>query len=188
MASWSYGHDDSRRMPTRRLRRRLAGRRWPAIEVAPRRARLGHLPGACSRPRECRDVAALYPDDRRFRSHVVMARHGFGRGEYKYFALPAARRSSRGCATALYPRLAPVANRWNEALGIDVRVPADARASSSRGATTPASAGRRRCCCSTARATSTRSTRTSTASTCSRCRWRSCCRGRARTSRAGSSC
>ena len=42
-------------------------------------------------PQECRDIAALYPDDSRFRSHIVMARHGFGQGEYKYFAYPAAR-------------------------------------------------------------------------------------------------
>ena len=54
-----------------------------------------------------------------FRSHVVMARHGFGRGEYKYFAYPLPALRRRACATALYPRLAPIANRWNEAMGID---------------------------------------------------------------------
>lgn len=73
---------------------------------------------------QCEATAAMYPDDSRFRSRVVMARHGFGRGEYKYFAypLPPVVDGLRG---TLYPRLAPVANRWNEAMGIDVRFPAD---------------------------------------------------------------
>jgi uncharacterized protein len=71
---------------------------------------------------ECKPLAATYADDERFRSRVVMARHGFGRGEYKYFTHPlpdivAALR------TALYPPLADIANRWNEALGIKVRYP-----------------------------------------------------------------
>ena len=66
---------------------------------------------------------ALYARGRRFRSRVVMARHGFGRGEYKYFAYPLPDVDRRVCATALYPRLAPIANRWNEAMGIDVRYP-----------------------------------------------------------------
>jgi hypothetical protein len=66
--------------------------------------------------------ARLYDDDSVFRSHVVMARHGFGRGEYKYFKypLPATLGELR---TALYPRLVGVANRWNEAMGIGVRYP-----------------------------------------------------------------
>jgi hypothetical protein len=72
--------------------------------------------------RECEDIAAIYPDDRQFRSHIVMARHGFGRGEYKYCAYPLPQLVS-GLREALYPRLAPIANRWNESLGIDVRYP-----------------------------------------------------------------
>ncbi len=73
---------------------------------------------------ECRALAASYDDAHRFRSHVIMARHGFGRGEYKYFAYPlpsivdALRR-------ALYPRLAPLANGWNERLGSAARYPAE---------------------------------------------------------------
>jgi hypothetical protein len=66
----------------------------------------------------------MYPDDARFRSHIHMARHGFGRGEYKYFAypLPDLIAQTRG---ALYPPLADIANRWNQALGIDVTFPTD---------------------------------------------------------------
>jgi uncharacterized protein len=71
---------------------------------------------------ECESVAMLYTVDEMFRSRVVMARHGFGRGEYKYFAypLPSIVGSLRA---ALYPRLAPVANRWHAAMGIDLRFP-----------------------------------------------------------------
>jgi uncharacterized protein len=75
-------------------------------------------------PDGCRSVAELYPRDDQFRSRVVMARHGFGRGEYKYFAYPLPDLIA-GLRTALYPRLAEVANRWNETMGIDVRYPPD---------------------------------------------------------------
>ena len=110
---------------------------------------------------QCHDVAALYPDDRVFRSRIVMARHGFGRGEYQYFAdpLPGVVAALRESA---YPHLAPMANRWAEPLGFDEPVPGDARASSWPGATPPARPARRRCCCNTGRVTSTRSTRMST--------------------------
>jgi uncharacterized protein len=73
-------------------------------------------------PAECGELAGLYSSDALFRSRVVMARHGFGRGEYRYFAYPlpdlvAALRA------AIYPRLAPIANRWTAALGIGTRFP-----------------------------------------------------------------
>ncbi len=73
-------------------------------------------------PLECVALAEIYAVDERFRSRIVMARHGFGRGEYKYFAhpLPDIVASLRG---ALYPPLARIANRWNAALGIEVRYP-----------------------------------------------------------------
>ena len=71
---------------------------------------------------ECEALAQLYEDDKHFRSRVVMARHGFGRGEYKYFDYPLPRTVKR-LRGALYPRLAPVANRWHAALGEKVRFP-----------------------------------------------------------------
>jgi hypothetical protein len=73
-------------------------------------------------PQECKAIADLYNNGDLFRSRVVMARHGYGRGEYQYFAypLPDVVAELRG---ALYPRLVPVANRWNESMGIDVRYP-----------------------------------------------------------------
>jgi hypothetical protein len=80
-------------------------------------------PLALLTPDECQSLAENYAADALFRSRVIMARHGFGRGEYKYFAYPlpdpiAALRA------ALYPHLAEVANRWNAAMGIAVRYPA----------------------------------------------------------------
>jgi uncharacterized protein len=73
-------------------------------------------------PDECRAASSLYPDDRQFRSHVHMARHGFGKGEYKYFRYPLPDLVA-GLRTALYPRLATVANAWNERMGVDLRYP-----------------------------------------------------------------
>ena len=72
---------------------------------------------------ECREIASLYPDDGKFRSHIIMARHGFGKGEYKYFSYPLPDPIA-ALRTSLYPRLAPIANRWNERMGIDARYPA----------------------------------------------------------------
>jgi len=73
---------------------------------------------------ECDGIAALYDRDDVFRSRVVMARHGFGRGEYKYFAYPLPELVG-ALRAALYPRLAPVANRWSAAMGLDVDYPSD---------------------------------------------------------------
>ena len=74
-------------------------------------------------PKECRSLAELYSAESIFRSRVVMSRHGFGRGEYKYFSYPLPELIA-GLRTALYPRLTPIGNRWNEAMRIDVRYPA----------------------------------------------------------------
>ncbi|AEU36674.1 2OG-Fe(II) oxygenase [Granulicella mallensis] len=71
---------------------------------------------------ECKAIASLYPEESIFRSRVIMGRHGFGRGEYKYFSYPLPS-IIHGLRTALYSWLAPVANRWNEAMGIEVRYP-----------------------------------------------------------------
>ena len=103
------------------IERRVGGCHWPSLSAhldAHGWASLEQLLTAD----ECRDTAALYANESVFRSHVVMARHGFGRGEYKYFAYPL-QALVQDLRTALYPRLAPLANRWHAAMGIDVRFP-----------------------------------------------------------------
>ncbi len=75
-------------------------------------------------PEECSSVASLYADESHFRSHIIMARHGFGRGEYRYFKYPLPDLIG-GIRTALYPRLAGVANVWNERMGLDQRFPGE---------------------------------------------------------------
>jgi hypothetical protein len=71
---------------------------------------------------DCDDLAALYECEDRFRSRVSMERHGFGRGEYKYFAYPLPEIIG-ALRTDLYPHLVPVANRWNAAMNIEIRYP-----------------------------------------------------------------
>jgi uncharacterized protein len=71
---------------------------------------------------ECAALAGSYGEDQQFRSRVIMARHGFGRGEYKYFSYPLPGLIAT-LRAELYPPLAVVANRWNEMLGVDVRYP-----------------------------------------------------------------
>jgi hypothetical protein len=81
------------------------------------------LPGLLHE-RECDAVADLYGPGEAFRSHIQMARHGFGRGEYRYFAYPLSQ-LVQDLRTTLYPRLVPLANSWNSRMGIDVRFPVD---------------------------------------------------------------
>jgi hypothetical protein len=73
-------------------------------------------------PAECRMLASLYSDEAHFRSHVQMARHGFGKGEYRYFKYPLPELVS-GLRTALYPQLAGLANEWNSRMKIEDRYP-----------------------------------------------------------------
>ncbi|MBC3268965.1 2OG-Fe(II) oxygenase [Pseudomonas sp. SWRI81] len=75
------------------------------------------------RTETCERLSALYPQTEPFRSQVIMARHGFGRGEYKYFSYPLPAPVER-LRTALYPRLVPLANRWYERMGLAQRFPA----------------------------------------------------------------
>lgn len=75
-------------------------------------------------PAQCETLAALYPEEAPFRSRVVMGRHGFGRGEYKYFDYPLPKIVA-GLRAAFYPRLVPIANRWNEQMRVGGEFPTD---------------------------------------------------------------
>src|SRR5262245_53674331 len=105
------------------LAERLARYDWPQIARgldADGNAVLPALLGAD----ECRRLAALYADETRFRSRVVMARHGYGKGEYRYFAYPLPDLVAT-LRAGLYASLAPLANRWRERLGEPGRFPPD---------------------------------------------------------------
>ena len=102
---------------------RISAYDWPEIE--------NHLNsfGHAVLPRlltavECAGLADLYGDDARFRNRVIMARHGFGKGEYRYFNYPLPDLIGK-LRSALYPRLAGIANGWNGRLKIDARYPED---------------------------------------------------------------
>jgi len=75
-------------------------------------------------PAQCAALAALYESERLFRSRVIMSRHGFGRGEYKYFNYPLPEVIAT-LRTSVYPHVVPIANRWNELLRSEVRFPAE---------------------------------------------------------------
>ena len=106
-----FSTDRARRIDWQGARADLDARGWTMIE--------GLLTAA-----ECDEVAGLYTLDRGFRSHIIMARHGFGRGEYRYFAYPLPP-LVQGLRSALYPHLAPIANQWHERLKLPVRFPAE---------------------------------------------------------------
>lgn len=100
----------------------LDGIDWHAVEDALNEVGSAVLPGLLTH--DASDaLTALYPQDRLYRSRVVMERHGFGRGEYQYFAYPLPDLIAQ-LRTSLYPPLANIANRWNQAMDIDVRYPA----------------------------------------------------------------
>jgi len=111
----------ARKIETDDIAARVAALDWPAIAT-----QLDQFGCATTGPllgeEECAALASRYGDDKIYRSRVIMARHGFGRGEYKYFAYPLPEIVSE-LRTALYPPLAGVANRWNEQMALDQRFP-----------------------------------------------------------------
>jgi hypothetical protein len=102
---------------------RVAAYEWPALAAGLDNYGCAVLPALLS-PDECRAIAAFYPEESHFRSHVQMARHGFGKGEYRYFKYPLPPLIA-GLRTSLYSRLAALANQWNERMGIADRYPHD---------------------------------------------------------------
>src|SRR5205814_6511383 len=103
------------------IERRIAALEWDRIETD-----LGErgyaTTGRFLTPPECSRLVADYENEDRFRSRIVMAKHGFGRGEYKYFRYPLPELIAR-LRPALYERLAPTANRWEELLGVSETYP-----------------------------------------------------------------
>ena len=95
---------------------------WERIAIELDDAGCAVAPGLLT-PEECAAYAASYASARLFRSRIVMERHGFGRGEYQYFAYPLPAELAE-LRVALYPPLATIANRWHEQLRIDTRFPA----------------------------------------------------------------
>lgn len=105
------------------LAARIEALDWPRLAAeldAQGHARLERLLS----PDQCAALAALYRQEALFRSRVVMARHGFGRGEYQYFAYPLPD-LVEALRTQLYPHLAPIANRWSAALNSEVHYPGE---------------------------------------------------------------
>lgn len=109
-------------LPPSSLANRIAACDWAGAQGELDAFGCARLPGLMS-PQECESVIGLYGDADRFRSHVVMSRHGFGRGEYQYFDYPLPP-LVEGLRTGLYPYLAPVANRWSAAMGLPEAFPA----------------------------------------------------------------
>ena len=107
--------------PIKALSGRVGGLDWERVTVDLDAQGWAPLPRLLDSD-QCGAISGLYDNEDRFRSHVIMARHGFGRGEYKYFSYPLPDIVShlRG---SLYRHLAPIANRWNEAMGVAVRFP-----------------------------------------------------------------
>jgi hypothetical protein len=96
---------------------------WPAVAADLEAAGCATI-GPLLSPAECEALSAGYADDAQFRSRIVMARHGFGRGEYKYYAYPLPSRIAR-LRRGLYPHLAEIANRWEQALSRPARFPGE---------------------------------------------------------------
>ena len=105
----------------RAISTRIEARNWSEAADSLDADGFALLPGLLA-DNECDSIARLYDDDASFRSRVVMARHGYGKGEYKYFDYPLPQLVSE-LRTHVYPKLVATANRWNEAMKIDVRYP-----------------------------------------------------------------
>lgn len=95
---------------------------WEAIEASLDAYGFAVIPALLAES-QCRALAGLYDRGPHYRSRVVMSRHGFGQGEYKYFAYPLPKLIA-SLRTTIYPHLVPIANRWNAIMSIDVRYPA----------------------------------------------------------------
>lgn len=166
------------------MEQRVEGTAWDRILTDLDATGIAVIEGLLGRE-ECGELTSLYPDESLFRKHVVMARHGYGRGEYKYFAYPLP--GLIGCLrTVTYPHLARLANRWNAELGLEVRYPAKhsdfLKRCHKAGQVRPTPL-----LLNMARAISTACIRISMGNTPFRCKWRFFCRSPARTSAAGSS-
>ena len=105
------------------IEHRIASLDWPRIGADLDAQGCATTPPLLT-PGECAALAGAYDNDGLYRSRIVMAKHGFGRGEYKYFSYPLPPPVA-ALRTALYPRLAPVANAWAERLNAPERYPAD---------------------------------------------------------------
>ena len=103
------------------LASRIARYAWPEVERSLDERGWAHLPQLLD-PEQCRSLRALYAQSALFRSRVIMARHGYGQGEYQYFARPLPAEVGL-LREALYPRLAAIANVWAERLAQDIRYP-----------------------------------------------------------------
>lgn len=101
---------------------RIAAADWQAVEDDLGRDGYAVLPALLTQA-QCEALAAGYGEQARFRSRIVMERHAFGRGEYKYFSYPLPD-IVEGLRQSLYPRLAPIANRWHAAMRLEARFPA----------------------------------------------------------------
>ncbi|MET1078785.1 MAG: 2OG-Fe(II) oxygenase [Pseudomonas sp.] len=103
--------------------RRIDQLDWPGIGRALDAGGYAVVPALIS-AQACASIAAWYPDDSRFRSRIVMQRHGFGQGEYKYFDYPLP--DLVDCLrTRLYPHLVPIAQRWCTSMAMPVRFPVE---------------------------------------------------------------
>lgn len=114
-------HSNTRAAALTSLEAHISATDWRAFEEALTTNGYAVLPHLLA-SEQCREVAGFFPDDARFRSHIIMERYSFGRGEYKYFNYPLPDIVDR-LRGVLYPRLAPIANRWHQAMRIEERFP-----------------------------------------------------------------